>query len=737
AGFDMDLDGRDTHSIQYQNANNSVRVTDEFMQAVIEDREWDLLAVTTGEAIKTLPARDLFRQIAKAAWECADPGMQFDTTINRWHTAPAHGRINASNPCFTGDSLVHTDKGLIPFRELFDRANRGESFAVYTHDATNPDEPVQRLELTRPEAYMITGVNPINRLRFDNGMELRCTPSHAIFTLNRGYVPAAELRLDDQVKVLDLPAPAVSADWRLPVASDVDVYRRPGDHLRRVGTPEKWSPELGHFLGWLVGYGSVARSGTISAVYGSEQDQREILPRHHELATMLNGGVPPKPSVQANGTMQLRLSRRALTAWFAALGLSAKKAPDKRVPGSIFQAPEPVVSAFLQGLFDADGCVRRDDRKGSYVGLASASPELLVDVQRLLSTFGIHSRIYGGSADRRDSFSYTRESGEVVSHRSRALSDLRISAASVPLFAARIGFSLASKADRLQALVCEGTRGFYATDVSVRLVGRTDEGWELTYNLCEPRNHSYLVNGVVVRNCSEYMHVDNSACNRASLNLLSFLGSDGEFDVEGFKAATAVLFTAQEIIVGNADYPTEPIAENSRRFRQLGIGYANLGALLMAEGLPYDSEAGRAWAGALTALLTGQAYATSARIASRMGPFAGFTANRDAMLGVLEMHRSAASEIDEELAPPDLLSAAQQSWDEAVAGAERYGVRNSQASVMAPTGCLVGETLVPTGRGLVRLRSLGDPDGATWQPLDVQVATDEGPRSAQQFYING
>ena len=309
AGFDMDLDGKDSHSTQYQNANNSVRVTDEFMQAVLDDDDWHLRAVTTGEVVETLKARELFRQIAKAAWECADPGMQFDTTINRWHTAPATARINASNPC------------------------------------------------------------------------------------------------------------------------------------------------------------------------------------------------------------------------------------------------------------------------------------------------------------------------------------------------------------------------------------------------------------------SEYMHIDNSACNLASLNLLTFLGEDGAFDVAGFKAATEVIFTAQEILVGNADYPTEKIADNSRRFRQLGIGYANLGALLMAQGLPYDSDGGRAWAAAITALLTGHAYATSARTASRMGPFAGYQENRDPMLGVLRMHRDAAAAIDEELVPPELLSAAQQAWDDAVEVADQHGVRNSQASVLAPTGTIglmmdCDTTGIEPDLGLVKTKKL-------------------------------
>jgi ribonucleoside-diphosphate reductase alpha chain len=286
AGFDMDLDGKDSHSIQYQNANNSVRVTDEFMQAVVDDGDWTLHAVKSGEPTKTMKARELMRQISESAWECADPGMQFDTTINRWHTASNTGRINASNPC------------------------------------------------------------------------------------------------------------------------------------------------------------------------------------------------------------------------------------------------------------------------------------------------------------------------------------------------------------------------------------------------------------------SEYMHLDNSACNLASINLLKYLDADDNFDVDGYKHTIEVVFTAQEIIVGNADYPTEKIAETSRAFRQLGLGFANLGAMLMALGLPYDSDAGRAWAGAVTALMTGHAYATSAKTAARMGPFAGYAENEDPMLNVLRMHRVEAAKIDEELVPPELLSAAQRSWDEAVELGERFGVRNSQSSVIAPTGTI-------------------------------------------------
>jgi len=211
--------------------------------------------------------------------------------------------------------------------------------------------------------------------------------------------------------------------------------------------------------------------------------------------------------------------------------------------------------------------------------------------------------------------------------------------------------------------------------------------------------------------CSEYVHLDNSACNLASMNLMTFLDDNDEFDVEGFKAAVSVMFTGMEIIVGNADYPTERIGETTRAFRQLGIGYANLGALLMAQGLPYDSDAGRAWAAAITALLTGHAYATSARTAARMGPFAGFHENTGPMLDVLRMHQAEAARIDEEVVPPELLSAAQEAWDQAVDLAEAFGVRNSQASVLAPTGTIgllmdCDTTGVEPDLGLVKTKKL-------------------------------
>lgn len=211
--------------------------------------------------------------------------------------------------------------------------------------------------------------------------------------------------------------------------------------------------------------------------------------------------------------------------------------------------------------------------------------------------------------------------------------------------------------------------------------------------------------------CSEYMHLDNSACNLASLNLLKYLREDSTFDIEAFKHTVELIFTAQEILVGYSEYPTESIAKNARAYRELGIGYANLGAMLMAQGLPYDSDEGRAQAAAITALLTGHAYATSAKIARKVGPFSGFHKDQAGMVKVLKQHRAAINDVDASLVSEELLSAAATAWDNAVELAELYGVRNSQASVLAPTGTIglmmdCDTTGIEPDLGLVKVKKL-------------------------------
>jgi ribonucleotide reductase alpha subunit len=686
AGYDMDLGGKDITSVQYQNANNSVRVSDEFMRAVESGGKFDLAARLTGETIETVDAKDLFRRMAQAAWECADPGIQYDSTINDWHTCPESGRITASNPCFPADQRVLTDRGLIPIGDLVRRAADEQSFAVYTNDLTAEADPQDRVVATTPTRYMITGRNEILELRFSDGSRLRCTPGHRIWTANRGWVHAEELTEDDKVVRSFQYAPRPMADPHIPaealLAARYERSRKPLD------PPTKWDPELAHYLGWLVGDGCIdARDNVAVTVYGSQEEQEELLPRHHGLLTKITG-FESKPSRQANATLQLRVTRRAFGEFLRALGVSGGRAPEKSVPQAIFEAPEEALIAFLQGLFDADGCVVDQQANGTrYVGLGSRSEELLIGVQELLASLGIASRIYRTGV-KTDSFHYTRKDSSQATYGSTGpCYDLRITAEALREFHQLIGFTLPGKVDKLARIVQSAS--FYKVDRTVRLVSRESQGFETTYNLTEPRNHSYVVGGTVVANCSEYVHLDNSSCNLASINLLKFLGEGNAFDVQRFRQITELIITAMDISICFADFPTEKITAVTRAYRQLGIGYANLGALLMATGHAYDSEGGRAIAAAITSLMTGTAYRRSAELAAVVGPYDGYERNAAAHKRVMRKHADAGEQIKTLGGMDhDIHAAAKTAWQECLALGETNGYRNAQASLLAPTGTI-------------------------------------------------
>ena len=210
--------------------------------------------------------------------------------------------------------------------------------------------------------------------------------------------------------------------------------------------------------------------------------------------------------------------------------------------------------------------------------------------------------------------------------------------------------------------------------------------YDTTVNRCHTSKNTARINAS--NPCSEYMFLDDTACNLASLNLMKFVNSGGQFDVSAFKHAVDITITAQEILVDNASYPTPQIAENSHNFRPLGLGYANLGALLMSMALPYDSDEGRDVAGAITALMSGEAYAQSSRVAESMGPFPGYPVNREPMLEVIRMHRDAMRGIKREHVQPELYTAAQESWDTALSQGEKFGFKNAQVTVLAPTGTI-------------------------------------------------
>ncbi len=463
AGFDVDLGGADSYSLQYQNANNSVRVTDAFMRAYDADDEYELRAVKDGQVLDRKRARDVMRQIAEAAWDCADPGIQYDTTINHWHTCPESGRINGSNPCcFVGETLVETVEGPMRIDLLEKAAAAGQPLPkVAGYDV----ETGEHVDVQVLDAWVAGETTHIVEVETTQGLRLRCTPDHRFLTCQGDYVEAQDL------------------EWGIALRGVDDVGDDCCDEVRRV--------------------------------------------THITL-------------------------------------------------------PEPV-------------------------------------------------EVYDIEVERTHNFAVTDPSG--------------------------------------------------------------------------------LVDTAVVVHNSEYMHLDNSACNLASLNLMTFLDDAGRFDVVAYRRAVEVVFLAQDILVDNSSYPTERIGANARAYRQLGLGYTNLGGLLMSLGLPYDSEEGRALASAVTAVLTGHAYRTSAVIAAAMGPFAGYAPNAEAMQRVMQQHRDALADVDAALVPDGLYAAAVEDWDQSLGLGALHGFRNAQATVAAPTGTISflmdsDTTGVEPDLGLVKTKKL-------------------------------
>ena len=701
AGFDMDLGGKDIASVQFQNANNSVRVSDKFLKAVEDGTSFDLIARLDGSVVETIDAKALWRKIAQAAWECADPGVQYDDTINHWHTNSNTGKINGSNPCFPADQRVVTNKGLIRIGELVSRASEDEDFKVYTNDVTNSDNPENKILATVPTRYMENGVKEILELKFNDGSRLRATPNHRLWTTN-GWVRAEDLTQEDKVvkSVNKIDRNEIEND----LSEAVDAVQRSNiaNNSLPVTLPKQWNKEFAHYLGWLVGDGCITNASIVT-VYGTEDDKNTLVERHSKVIESIIGRTPSLIT-QANGTSQLKVGHKALRIYLKALGFSDKLAPEKTIPESIFQAPEEAVVAFLQGLYDADGCVVDQEDKGTrYVGVSSRSEELALGVQELLASLGIHSRIYTGKT-KENSFNYTRKDGSEVSYSSTGPSyDVRLSGKNIARFKEIIGFALPKKAEKLAHIV--NNHEFYEVDETITLLTKVSIGKENTYNLTEPRNHSYIVSGIVVANCSEYLSLDNSSCNLASLNLMKFQKKDGSFDSELFVKATELVITAMEVSISFADFPTEAITKNTHDYRQLGIGYANLGALLMSSGLAYDSTEGRAYAAAITSLMTGVSYRRSAEIAGIVGPYAGYVKNKNPHTRVMEQHRESAKNLLEvfegkqvNFIAEDIVSGtkvaapiaviALEEWDRGLEIGKKNGWRNAQASVLAPTGTI-------------------------------------------------
>ncbi len=664
--LDTHYEGEAYTTVSGQNSNNTVRVSNRFMEAVSQDGEWALLRRTDGQIARKVKARDLWNQISFAAWSCADPGLQFDDTINEWHTCPEDGRINASNPCVTGDTLISTEEGMV----RIDRLTEKESKVLGSDGRMHPIAPAYR-----------TGIKPVWLLRTKAGFSIKLTADHMVQTRNRGDVRASELTRED---VLILSPPSFGS----------------GKLDRRAA----------EFIGLLVGDGCLmgdqetamvtlepeAEEMAFSVAQGLTSWKAEHATTGHEMH--------PVKVNHPQQTLRVGTSARAVVNEAKRFAILDKGSAAKAFTPAVFELGRDSISSLLRGLFSADGTVADYGERSQYVSLGSSSIELLEQVQLLLLGFGIKAKLY---RNRRPSGTETNllpdGRGGTKEYPVRQMHDLRISRSSRILFEREIGFLASSpKASALSRL--NAHVGTYADALDDRLESLESLGKQPVYDLTETQTHHFVANGLVVHNCSEYMFLDDTACNLASINLAKFLDEEsGLFDIEGYLHALRVWTVVLEISVLMAGYPSKEIALRSYRYRTLGLGYANLGTVLMVLGIPYDSPPALAVAGALTSMLTAQAYATSAEMAQALGPFEAYERNREHMLRVVRNHRRAAHNapandyegltikpmgIDPAHCPRYLAEASRQAWDRALSLGERWGFRNAQATVIAPTGTI-------------------------------------------------
>jgi ribonucleoside-diphosphate reductase alpha chain len=681
-GLDLDYDfnGEAYFTVSGQNSNNSVRIPDEFFDAVDKDADWNTHWRTSGKVARTFKSRKLWDEIGFAAWRCADPGVQFDTTINAWHTCPSAGRINASNPCVTGDTLVATADGLKPIADLVGK----------TAEIINA-----RGEKSFVDRIFKTGTKPVFELKTRSGYRLRLTGDHRVLTANRGDVPAAELTLDDVV-----------------------MLRGAGFGLDFIPT------QAAELLGAAIGDGCITRGETQDHLFvtvgDSERGVAEELRSHIDwckswMDTGDARGTRPTSVITTQSGLRVGTAADRMISFFSTYAVLDAGSENKAFKDCVFALDRATQAAMLRGLFTADGTVANYGEKSQYVSLDSTSLPLLKQVQLMLLSMGVKAKIYENRRALGNTTSALPDGrGGHAEYAVRQMHSLRVSRSSRSVFEREVGFMASSpKQARLAAM--NAKVGTYQDQLVDRVASLRPAGVEDVYDLTEPTTSHFVANGIVVHNCSEYMFLDNTACNLASINVLKFYDSETRsFDIAAYEHTIDIWTMVLEISVLMAAFPSKAIAELSYKFRTLGLGYANLGAMLMQAGIPYDSDEARAVCACLSSILTGRSYRMSAVMAGQLGAFPGYAADKANMLRVIRNHRHAAHgvertsskyeslrirpvPIDHDLVTAgrinianagELLTHATKAWDEALTEGERHGYRNAQTTVIAPTGTI-------------------------------------------------
>ena len=663
-------------SVSGQNANNSVRLSAAFMQQVVGDGPWTFKERTTGQHSQPVSARELMNEIATAAWICADPGVQFDDTINQWHVCPSSGKINATNPCVTGDTLVATSEGWVRIDQMLEPPSQGaQPWSVVVDGEARSIAPAFK-----------TGHKPVYCITTKMGRSLRLTGDHKVWTANRGDVPACEL-------------------------TNGDLLVLEGAGFGSGSLPA----DMALLVGLMLGDGCISQGcATLS-----------LNPQHGAIAVEAAATINGWREAFSDHTRQPACARDVQGVWrvtssaacvLSELGKWAELdagSASKRLSLDAMRLDEASISSILRGLFTTDGTVANYGDKSKYVSLDSCSLGLLEQVQLLLLSFGIRAKIYRNRRGVGETEALMPDGkGGTKAYPVQQVHSLRISKRDRVSFEQKIGFHPASyKATLLAELNGNGTT--YASDRYDRVVSIDACGTQDVYDLTEPQTNHFVANGIRVHNCSEYCFLDNTACNLASINLVKFLLPGRRFDFESFESVCRTVTTVLELTIDASGYPTEELAANTGIYRTLGMGYMNLGALLMRLGMPYGGPQALEVTRALTGLMTMEAWGQSARMAHLRGVFSGLGPDRPVLERVVGYHLAALIREGDPIdrpgvsfagltCPPERLSAQTKDdtatapyVDRAAARAyynydlvKQHGARNAQVTVIAPTGTI-------------------------------------------------
>ena len=569
-----------------KNFNVSVGASDAFMKAVVDKKPWRLINPRTKEAEATIRADKLFDLIAEYAWKTADPGMAFLDTMERDNPTPTLGKLEATNPCITGDALVSTEHGLLEFTKIYDDYHNPGKVGLVVDQRVVGN---QGMAIKPSLKVLYQGVKPVFELITKSGFRLKATGNHQVMT-EIGWKELAQIKAGERV-LIQADAGRFSSDKQLPFAWNNQLIGRNG-RTYHWNLPTSWSKELGVFLGWLVGDGFVRprvgkKGGYVILAFGNKnQEEQKYFSR---LLKQWYPGMMAKHPLER--TTQLVCHSQFVADYVMNFGVSAERSAGKRVPKTILTAPKEVVTGFLQGLFGADGTIGFVKDKSSYVRLSSKSRLLLTDVQLLLLNLGIKARIYDRSRSARLGLfpAYKTAGGEIRRYRSDGvLWELEISKNSVTKFLDEIGWLFNRHQEKIKKLK---SKSYYSTRFTDEVLAVTPLGREPVYDVTEPETHSFIANGFVVHNCGEIPLLPYESCNLGSINLSEHV-SGGRVDWPNLKNTVAwgIRFLDNMVEVNN--YPLEEIRRMVKDGnRRIGLGGMGLAHLFFKLGIPYNSEA--------------------------------------------------------------------------------------------------------------------------------------------------